>query len=472
MRALFNQIVRDRKIILSIVFSLAIIGTASFSQDFIGHSSKVFGATALEQGNPPSLIQNGGSETQLKPFGGEGGEGKVGGTGELCGFAWGSTGEAIVSKMGVGWVSFNSKDCDIDGNGVVDETDTKNGASSACPLGEVSEYKVSVDDAGNLNGYAWSSNVGWLKFGGLSDFPKSEGGNDPQDARINGDGTVTGWARFCAGTEDGQCESMNARNDGWDGWVSLRGTSPNYGVTVSGDNFSGYSWGSDVVGWLNWNAGTGNNVRYCTGAPDQGIVVTLNANPSHGPVVLHTQLTANYQVTSLGQKMVAQLGNTPSYRFKCDYSDNWSDYQSSNTYSCTYSSAGTHYFPRAEVKLGALTSEGAAEVVTDDENPGPTGTLHAKCEVTRPAFVGFPVTWKVTIDQESVGPYDYVVDLTGESQITVLDTSETTMSFVRTYPGPGPRSINATITDSNSSPTTVTCGKDVSVIVRPTIIPI
>ena len=48
---------------------------------------------------------------------------------------------------------------------------------------------------------------------------------------------------------------------GWDGWISLSGTTPVYGVTgattgtgaTAVTNFSGFSWGSDVVGWVDWS---------------------------------------------------------------------------------------------------------------------------------------------------------------------------------------------------------------------------
>jgi hypothetical protein len=45
---------------------------------------------------------------------------------------------------------------------------------------------------------------------------------------------------------------MESRTDGWDGWISLNGD--NYGVSFSSvtQRFSGYAWGSDVVGWINF----------------------------------------------------------------------------------------------------------------------------------------------------------------------------------------------------------------------------
>lgn len=475
MRALLNKIAQERKIVFSVVFALALVGAATVSQGFFTDSR----VTSAQIFNSQNNNNNGGwSNTNNNEGGGKGGEGsentRGGGSGsaELCGFAWGATAEQITPQMGVGWVSFNSKDCDIDGNGVVDGSDTSKGASAQCPSGRIPRYYVSVDSSSNLVGYAWSSNVGWLKFGGLSNFPKSGGGNDPQNARINGDGSVTGWARFCAGTESGTCSNFTSRPDGWDGWVSLRGTSPAYGVKLNQDNFSGYSWGSAVVGWLNWNAGTGNNVHYCVSAPTQTLVVNLSASPSTGPVVLHTQLTANYQITSAQQKMLAQVGGTPSYKFKCNASDDWSPAQVTNTYDCSYSQPATFYYPRAQVTIGTLSSEGSAEVHTDSQ--APQGTLSAVCSVTRPAFVGYPVTWTVTLQSLSVGPYDYQFAFSdGQGDTTRIDSNNSVEQVVTTYTSPGNRTLTATVTDSaNPLPVVVNCSQSTNVIVKPTIIPI
>jgi hypothetical protein len=129
-----------------------------------------------------------------------------GGTSDnISGYAW---------SANVGWISFN---CTND---------------SSC--GAV-DYGVNKDGSGNLSGYAWSSNVGWIQFGGLAGFP-SGSGTFSQNAQFSGV-DLRGWAK-----------AINADNNGWDGWISLRGT--NYGVSQAGSTFTGYAWGSDVVGWI------------------------------------------------------------------------------------------------------------------------------------------------------------------------------------------------------------------------------
>jgi hypothetical protein len=163
---------------------------------------------------------------------------------------------------GMGWLSFN---CVTGGN-----------------CGNV-DYGLNVDNSNNIVGYAWSSNYGWLKFGGLFGFPTG-GGTTPSNAKLTG-AEVKGWARFCsvAGNPD-SCTGdtlPNITNGGWDGWVSLSGVSPDYGVTLSGSVLSGFAWGGNdngknVVGWIDFS-----DVDY---VPIAGPVVTISADPSSVPV--------------------------------------------------------------------------------------------------------------------------------------------------------------------------------------------
>ncbi len=165
----------------------------------------------------------------------------------LSGWAWSSN---------IGWISFNSADSGAGGGPYAVTVATSSGSS-----------------IGTLGGYAWSSNIGWIKFGGLSAFPS--GGQVTDNATVDfTTGNISGWVRACAGTTDGRCGSMTSRTDGWDGWISLSGSnysSPNtsgyqgtstQGVTLGVDKtkplaygkLSGFAWGGDVVGWLNFGA--------------------------------------------------------------------------------------------------------------------------------------------------------------------------------------------------------------------------
>jgi len=150
---------------------------------------------------------------------------------ELYGYAWSDT---------IGWISFNN--CPTEGSGNCGAID----------------YSVNVDNnTGLISGHAWSENIGWIKFGGLSGDPLGE----EADALLNfDDGAVTGWIRACAGTVNGDCSTMESREDGWDGWIKLSDeryyfspqTNGEEGVTYDERNqkLVGYAWGGEVVGWI------------------------------------------------------------------------------------------------------------------------------------------------------------------------------------------------------------------------------
>jgi hypothetical protein len=133
----------------------------------------------------------------------------------LSGWAWSSN---------VGWISFNCTN------------------TSSC--GTVN-YGVNKDVSGNLAGYAWSSNIGWIQFGGLSSFP-SGGGTQGLNAVMQGSNLV-GWVRALSYSGD------------WDGWISLSGSL--YGVSLSSNSYTGYAWGSTVVGWVSFDIAGSDGVK-------------------------------------------------------------------------------------------------------------------------------------------------------------------------------------------------------------------
>jgi hypothetical protein len=123
-------------------------------------------------------------------------------SGSLSGYAWSDT---------VGWVSFSG-----------------------------SNYGIAVASDGTLSGYAWSDNIGWISAN-TSDLTGCPSGSCI--AQLNDDGTLSGWLKATAGG--------SAESGGWDGFISLAGTG--YGPERQEDgSFSGYAWGSDVIGWLDF----------------------------------------------------------------------------------------------------------------------------------------------------------------------------------------------------------------------------
>lgn len=141
--------------------------------------------------------------------------------GKLTGYAWSDT---------IGWIDMNCAN------------------TNSCAT---NNFGISVDSSGNLSGYAWSDNIGWISANS-TDLAGCPAGTCKAkiDSSTN---KITGWLRALS----------NA--DGWDGWISLSGSSPTYGPTFSNSNGSitGYAWGSDVVGWVDFSLVT-TDYRTCT----------------------------------------------------------------------------------------------------------------------------------------------------------------------------------------------------------------
>ena len=150
---------------------------------------------------------------------------------DFSGYAWSDN---------IGWISFNC-------------TNTNSCATS--------DYGVDVDQNGEMSGYAWRDNIGWVSFNS-SDLSGCPSGTC--NARLNsGSGIVFGWTK-----------ALSADGNGWDGWIQLSGSwSPS--VSFSANAASGYSWGSDVVGWVSWS-GSGYGVTKNVFTP----TASLSASPS------------------------------------------------------------------------------------------------------------------------------------------------------------------------------------------------
>lgn len=97
-------------------------------------------------------------------------------------------------------------------------------------------YGFFVASDGTVTGYGWSDNVGWVsaQTADITGCPVS-----PCTPTLTED-ALTGWFKALAGG--------TAQSGGWDGWIRLSG--PSYGVIRTGDDLSGYAWGSDVMGWV------------------------------------------------------------------------------------------------------------------------------------------------------------------------------------------------------------------------------
>lgn len=165
------------------------------------------------------------------------------GTGEnVNGFAW---------SENFGWISFDSMDCDIDGDGIFEGNgETGGSAPTGCPTsGTAFNYGVNINSAdGVFSGYAWSEYAGWINFGTDANTCQAS----PADYVRLVAGQVTGFAQVVALGAEG-CIKMS--DSSWSNGVLING---------SGD-FSGWAWngnGSGGIvdqsaggaGWISFNS--------------------------------------------------------------------------------------------------------------------------------------------------------------------------------------------------------------------------
>lgn len=151
----------------------------------------------------------------------------------VAGFAWSET---------IGWISFNSNDCDTNENGYID---TQCGGDDSTT--QTFDYGVNLDlEAGSFSGYAWSSNIGWIDFAPESPYPKLPNNFVEYDSANN---TVIGWAKILSLGDDGWIKMSDDSVENWDG----KGVS----IDPATGDFSGWAWNGNNdgtgIGWISFN---------------------------------------------------------------------------------------------------------------------------------------------------------------------------------------------------------------------------
>jgi hypothetical protein len=176
----------------------------------------------------------------------------------VSGYAW---------SENIGWISFNCTN---------DHDENTAGVQTCTAMGGA-DYGVNIDNlTGAFFGFAWSSNIGWIKFNPAGPYPEAPLSPATLDFATN---QVSGWARACAGAANPDCTGgTNPDAGGWDGWIKMRGVSANYGVSwnSSTKEFTGFAWGSDVIGWLSVNC---SDLGVC-GTSNYKVTADINTPPS------------------------------------------------------------------------------------------------------------------------------------------------------------------------------------------------
>lgn len=155
---------------------------------------------------------------------------KAGSAENVAGWMWGGAdNDGILNsgdETGLGWISMNNVNCDVDGNNFKDVACGGDNITTSQII-----YGVNIpDDGSNASGKAWSENAGWLSF----DATDLVGCPVPGTcyARKNlATGKLEGWARFLS--VKSEFENVPSNSGGWEGWVSLGGAG--YGVVLNAD---------------------------------------------------------------------------------------------------------------------------------------------------------------------------------------------------------------------------------------------
>lgn len=218
------------------------------------------------------------------------------------------TGANYAWSENIGWISFDSRNCDENSDGMSDAT------QAGCPPAgtAVADYRVYENVDGALSGYAWAESVGWISFN-AADVANCPSGSCAPTVRLS-DGNVSGWALACGSFDDtNRCDGSQVRAGGWEGWIHLEGIAADgstYGPTQSTSNctWAGWAWGGGnstndgVIGWVHFNdnesglyqMSVSDNGSGCSLLETSTAVVELTASPAPGYADATNPLNISY----------------------------------------------------------------------------------------------------------------------------------------------------------------------------------
>ncbi|MCX6718565.1 MAG: hypothetical protein NTY81_03130 [Candidatus Staskawiczbacteria bacterium] len=151
----------------------------------------------------------------------------------------------------IGWISFNNL-----------------GLAGIPAGGGNVDYGANIETNGDITGYAWSENIGWIKFDPAPDLTAYPGCGYPttpcysSQVILSASYPINGWVRACSVFQSGCSGTLSSNRGGWDGWLKL----PNLWIDASGSpsQFHYWTWGGSsassdsalnqaVVGWGTFN---------------------------------------------------------------------------------------------------------------------------------------------------------------------------------------------------------------------------
>ncbi len=282
---------------------------------------------------------------------------------KLIGWAWSDN---------IGWISFNCID----------------GGSDQSNICVTSDYGVDYDEStNNLSGYAWSDNVGWISFG--------SNGCGSQAKLIENE--MQGWAKAISADDD----------NSWDGCISLGkqdGDTAEYGVTLVNNEFQGFAWGSDVIGWIEFN-------------------------PTYGGVSLNNAPNINsFAVTSVSNGSVPTITWATTDAEECE--GDWSTAENPLCSSFNCDSGSVEGPVVTEETTYILTCTGNDETVTATETPSAYYTLDSSSDEISVVFVeSGATTTKTQIIAIPWNGFGSSINLSADISSVLSDASESFSIF-------------------------------------------
>ena len=281
----------------------------------------------------------------------------------------------------IGWVSFNCEN-DYNANSTIgpdhiDELEDK------C-TGH--DYGVNIDSlTGDLSGYAWSDNIGWISFN-IGDTDCPEGSNCSPEVILKGSnaGEVSGWAFVCHASDlsnPNTCNPSIAPSNDY-GWIKLRDLADGYAVDINTTNghFGGYGWGGGpddeaIIGPVSFNCKTG-------GPGGTDICATYNYYVWTDASLFNSPPEVNNLIFSKSDCCDQSINNYPVYfYFSWDYSDPDSDPQFSY-----------------ELQVDYQTGDFSAPVITKYiETDSPNSTLLLKTIPIAGQDLAYNTSYKVRV---------------------------------------------------------------------------
>jgi hypothetical protein len=221
-----------------------------------------------------------------------------------------------------------------------------------------STYGVIKDSvSGALSGYAWSEYISWITFN-QSDLAGCPSGTCKAEVNTS-TGVVTGWARACAAfSNKATCSgALESGAGGWDGWIHLGGTaldSTPYGVTSSAGCWTGYAWGSNDIGAINFSGTASDASTYKVG--DTSCFAPVNL--SSGAVTLSGGSLVEGNTLTFSSNVINMTGSPTPVAFSDNFTYQWNGtsgvWQSLNTISEAILAGNAN---RTDVSSGLLISQ-------------------------------------------------------------------------------------------------------------------